>query len=304
MDQWQQRIEGFLSKSQIDLLKEKTVFVPGCGAIGSYALNILARTGVGNLIIADFDHYQPQNIPGQLFCNLESVNSRKAETAKQWVESINPDCKVTVYDETWTERNSLNSILEASDVLLLGFDTLSPGILLYREAVKYKLPIVDFYYGPLLSTFVTFPGDPTPEQRFKYPTRQKEWYQADDREIASESLLRLSAFVLSNCPWVMDELDHAAIQRFLELGKISVLPSLVAIAGTSMADSAIEVLLGKPMHHDYKGYFYDWRKGRNVLPMDPHEIPEIYEIACDKIASAFQNSSMEQSELAIAERLV
>jgi tRNA A37 threonylcarbamoyladenosine dehydratase len=73
MSNWLERLSGFYSEEELTILRSKTVFVPGCGAIGSYVLNILARTGVGNFIISDFDRYNTINLPGQLFCNSNSM---------------------------------------------------------------------------------------------------------------------------------------------------------------------------------------------------------------------------------------
>jgi molybdopterin/thiamine biosynthesis adenylyltransferase len=271
MINWQERLTGFYSEQELLTLKNKTVFVPGCGAIGSYAINILARTGVGNFIIADFDTYQNVNLPGQLFCNTNSIDKPKTITTDQWIKGINPHCNVAIYGKEWTQPENLKAILTQSDVAVLGFDTLSPGILMYRSAREYNLAIVDFYYSTLLSAFLTLPGEPTPEERFHYPTLEKEWHESESPEIAGNSLINLSAFVLSNIPWIMDDFPKEMIKKFLSLGKIPVLPALVSMAGTAMADAAIEHLFGRRRHINYKGFFFDWRRGIHLLPKDPIE---------------------------------
>ena len=56
----------------IERLQNATVMVVGCGAVGSFAIESLARTGVGHLIIVDFDNVEESNINRQLFA-LEST---------------------------------------------------------------------------------------------------------------------------------------------------------------------------------------------------------------------------------------
>ena len=48
-------------------LQESTVMVVGCGAVGSFAIEALARTGIGHIIVVDFDTVEPSNINRQLF---------------------------------------------------------------------------------------------------------------------------------------------------------------------------------------------------------------------------------------------
>lgn len=287
MNQWQQRLNGFFTREELLSLKEKCVFVPGCGAIGSYALNILARTGVGKLILADFDSYGVENLPGQLFCNSQTLNKSKAESAKEYVQSVNPEIDVELYNKDWMEEHQRASILKRSDLIIFGFDTLAPGILLYREARKLYIPIIDFYYGTSISAFITFPGDPTPEERFFYPTKSLSWNQTESMDIAKESLFKLTSFVLMNCPWILEEISEDMITNFLNLGKIPVLPSLVAMAGSLMADQAINVLLGKKVI-DYKGLFFDWSSIHAFRPIDPADNIDLFHTVYDQLMKKTQ----------------
>lgn len=274
---WQSRMLGFFSASELDGFRRSTVFVPGCGAIGSAALQVLARSGVGNFILADFDAYGEENIPGQLFCDRTVLGRPKAEVAREKILQISPDAKVEVYAAEWMREPQLTSILSRTDVAVLGVDSLSAGVLVHRAAKKFKFPVVDFYYSSALSTFVTLPGDPSPETRFGYPTVGLTAEQADEYLVAKESMLRLTAFVLMNCPWLRDDVDPVMFQEFLALKRVPVLPSLVVMAGAVMAQETLDLLRGTQRSANYRGWFFDWRHQRAITPKDPMDDPEAFD---------------------------
>jgi molybdopterin/thiamine biosynthesis adenylyltransferase len=276
MSAWQSRLLGFFTSDDLERLSECTIFVPGCGAIGSAVLQVLARTGVGRFIIADFDEYAEENLPGQLFCDRRVLGHPKVEVVGKGIRLINPKADVELFGRRWSEPATLDSILRRTNVAVLGLDTLGAGVFVYREARRYKVPVVDFYYSTALSVFVTRPGDPTPEERFDYPTRAQPWTNADSPELAGESLLRLTAFVLMNCPWLTENMLPSVLREFLMLGKIPVLPSLVVMAGAIMAEQALSVMLDRPAEADYRGWFFDWRTQRALAPLDPTDSLALY----------------------------
>ena len=65
----------------VEKLRNSTVMVVGCGAVGSFAIEALARTGVGHIIVVDFDMVDTSNINRQLFA-LESTVPRSAHSVQ------------------------------------------------------------------------------------------------------------------------------------------------------------------------------------------------------------------------------
>jgi len=271
MYEWQTRLLGFFTEADLQTFSQATVFIPGCGAIGSTVLQVLTRNGVGRFIIADFDSYTKENIPGQIFCDHTVIDRPKIEVARERILQINPAAKVEIYGPEWMYERQLTDILKQIDVAILGVDSLAAGVLVHRESRKYSFPVVDFYYSPALSTYVTLSSDPKPEERFGYPTLGRDWKEADTYDLARESLLRLSAFVFSNCPWLIKDIAPDMLYDFLNLRQIPVLPSLVIMAGAVMAEETLCLLRGRKPSCDYRGWFFDWRKQRVVRARDPHD---------------------------------
>lgn len=270
---WQARMLGFFSAEDLETFRESTVFVPGCGAIGSAVLQVLARSGVGHFIIADFDNYGEENLPGQLFCDRTVIGRPKKDVVRERILQINPQASIEAYGPEWMSEPLLSNIFARTNVTVLGVDSLSAGILVHRAAKQYRFPVVDFYYSTALSTFVTMPDDPSPETRFEYPTLGKPPAHADTYDVAKESMLRLSAFVFMNCPWLFEDIAPSMLREFLQLQRIPVLPSLVVMAGAVMAEETLTLLRTKKPSAGYRGWFFDWRRQRTVLAVDPSDEP-------------------------------
>ncbi len=75
-------------------LEAAEVAVFGLGAVGSFAVEALARAGIGALRLVDFDTLQPSNLNRQLFALHTTLGRPKIEIARDRVADINPDCRV------------------------------------------------------------------------------------------------------------------------------------------------------------------------------------------------------------------
>ena len=88
-------------------LEKSTVMVVGCGAVGSFAIEALVRSGVGHIIIVDFDVVEESNINRQLFALSSTVGLSKVEVACQRLLDINPDIKVDAFNLFFDENTDL-----------------------------------------------------------------------------------------------------------------------------------------------------------------------------------------------------
>ena len=79
------------------ILKDYTVGIAGAGGLGSNVAMALTRTGVGNLIIADFDRVSESNLNRQFYFKHQ-VGFKKVDVLKTNLLSINPDLNITTYD--------------------------------------------------------------------------------------------------------------------------------------------------------------------------------------------------------------
>ena len=114
-----------------DDLKSSRVAVFGCGGVGSYIIEALARAGVGEIAVIDGDSVAESNINRQLVADRTTVGQRKAEVARERILRINPDCRAVAYDMFYTAEN-------ADAIDLSHFDYVADAI----DTVTSKLEII------------------------------------------------------------------------------------------------------------------------------------------------------------------
>ncbi len=123
-----QRIELLIGRDGLATLQRSFVVVIGLGAVGSYAVEALARAGIGKLRLVDHDAVSPSNINRQLFALWNTVGRMKSDVAKERVLAINPACDVDA-QETFVHRETLNDVLDGSpDFVIDAIDSLNPKI--------------------------------------------------------------------------------------------------------------------------------------------------------------------------------
>lgn len=81
------------------------VAVVGLGGVGSWAAEALARSGVGNITLIDFDHVAVSNVNRQIHALDSTLGMAKVKALEARIQDINPDCKVTAVDDFLTEEN-------------------------------------------------------------------------------------------------------------------------------------------------------------------------------------------------------
>jgi len=123
------RISMLLGKEAINKLKQSTVMVVGCGAVGSFAIEALARSGIGHLILIDFDQVEESNINRQLFALDSTVGKSKVEVAKQHIRDINPEIIVDVFNMFFDDNTTLEI---RPDFVIDAIDTVPSKIALYK----------------------------------------------------------------------------------------------------------------------------------------------------------------------------
>lgn len=98
-------------------LHRSRVAVVGVGGVGSWAVEALARSGIGNITLIDFDHVAVSNVNRQIQALDSTLGEAKVQVLQARIRDINPDCKVTVIEDFLTEKNLAQLIPPG------GFDT-------------------------------------------------------------------------------------------------------------------------------------------------------------------------------------
>ena len=133
------RTRKLLGDDAVARLRGSTVMVVGCGAVGSFATEALARAGVGNLILIDSDAVEESNINRQLFALDSTVGRPKVDVAAARIGDINPDTRVVTYQMFFDE----NTVLDVRpDYIIDAIDTVASKIALARFAQSQGIPII------------------------------------------------------------------------------------------------------------------------------------------------------------------
>lgn len=136
------RTELLLGKENIEKLFNSTVAVIGLGAVGGFALEILARMGIGNFIVADFDVVQVSNINRQILATHSTVGIKKTELAAKRIADINPKCNIKIFD-TFVNTDTLPIIFENKpDIVIDAIDSFNPKLRLIEYCYKNNIKII------------------------------------------------------------------------------------------------------------------------------------------------------------------
>ena len=127
-------------EGQLSLLDAKVLLL-GAGGLGSPAAMYLAAAGIGTLGIVDMDVVDESNLQRQILHNVDRVGVRKVDSAKETINSLNPDVNVVTYDARLSSENILD-VLEGYDVVVDGADNFPSRYLLNDASVKLGIPVV------------------------------------------------------------------------------------------------------------------------------------------------------------------
>ena len=126
----------------LDKLKQANVIVFGVGGVGSFAAEAIARAGVGNLTIVDFDDVDITNINRQLPALHSTVGRDKVEVMKERILDINPDINIKAINAKYTSENSEEILCENYDYVVDAIDMVSSKIHLIETCKKKGLEII------------------------------------------------------------------------------------------------------------------------------------------------------------------
>lgn len=123
-------------------LKQAHILVAGCGAVGGYVVEALARAGVGSLTIVDNDVVSVSNINRQLVALHSTLGQKKVEVMKRRILDIAPDICVNTLD-ILINATSIDTLLALKpDFVVDAIDSLNPKVCLIEALVKGGIPFV------------------------------------------------------------------------------------------------------------------------------------------------------------------
>lgn len=131
-----------LGESALDRLAHAHVAVLGLGGVGGYAVEALARAGVGELTLIDEDVIGPTNLNRQILATVTSVGQPKADVAAARVAAINPNCKLHPLRFRYEAATREEFFATPYDYIVDAIDLVSCKLDLIETAHARNIPII------------------------------------------------------------------------------------------------------------------------------------------------------------------
>ena len=136
------RTKQLLGDAAIKTLEHCRVAVFGVGGVGGYAVEVLARSGVGQLDLFDNDRVSLSNINRQIIALHSTVGKLKVDVAKERVMDINPECSVFAHAVFYLPDNADNFDLTRYDYVLDCIDTIAAKVELVKRCKSQGIPVI------------------------------------------------------------------------------------------------------------------------------------------------------------------
>ena len=115
--------------------------VVGCGGLGGWIVELLARSGVGRLTLIDGDAFSESNLNRQALCTEAALGRNKAEIAAARAREINSAVEAEPYPTMLTEDNA-KALLEKSRIIFDALDNLPSRLILLKAARDLEIPVI------------------------------------------------------------------------------------------------------------------------------------------------------------------
>ena len=143
MSNWLERTELLIGENALNTLQNAHILVVGLGGVGSYAAETMVRSGIGHISIVDGDDVDPTNKNRQLQALDSTVGLQKALVLKERFLDINPNLKVTVYDQFMTP-DAMYDLLKNTkfDFVFDCIDSIQPKVSLMLTLRRMGCPFI------------------------------------------------------------------------------------------------------------------------------------------------------------------
>lgn len=150
-----------ISPAENQRLKDFHVVVVGCGGLGGYIIEMLARLGIGTLTVVDGDVFDETNLNRQILSTEQNIGTPKVEAAKERVALINSQVAVNAVHDLLSWQNGLE-IVSGKDLVFDALDNVGSRLTLESLCETAGVPLV---HGAIAGWFgqiaVVLPGDQT-----------------------------------------------------------------------------------------------------------------------------------------------
>ena len=142
MDEKFSRTEMLIGNEGMKKLNDAKVAVFGLGGVGSYVCEGLARSGIGNFILVDYDKVDESNINRQLIATVKTVGRYKVDLMKERILEINPDANVEVFREFYMADSQTDIITSDLSYAVDCVDTIMAKIAIICKCDRLDVPVI------------------------------------------------------------------------------------------------------------------------------------------------------------------
>ncbi len=235
-------LELLLGKEKLERLQKSFVVVIGIGAVGGYAAEALARSGVGRLRLIDFDTIKITNFNRHLLAIEPNLGKLKAEAAKERIALINPRCDVEAVTGFAAVETIDGFLAGGPDLVIDAVDSLNPKAQILEACYQKKVPVIASM-GAALRTDV-------------FSVRSGDLFKTSGCPLARELRSRLRRkgikkgifCVYSDTPAPKDRTPVLNAEEDYNRGrkrrKMGSLPTVTGVFGLTLAHQAVRYLTG------------------------------------------------------------
>lgn len=136
------RFQKQIGETNFNKIQDLTILIIGLGGVGGYALESLVRSGINHLIIIDHDKIDITNLNRQIISNHDNIGHSKAKEWLKRINTINPNCKVTVIEE-FINKDNINILDDYQiDYLVDACDSLFTKLLLIKYCQSNSIKLI------------------------------------------------------------------------------------------------------------------------------------------------------------------
>ena len=228
------RTEILIGNEAMERLKNATVAVFGIGGVGSFAIESLARAGIGHLILIDHDVVDETNINRQIHATTKTVGKLKTELMKARILEINPDATVETINEFYLPENGSEKFFKTQyDYVIDAIDTVAGKVGLVCECQRRGIKIISAMGA----------GNKLDPTQFKvadiYETRVDPLARIMRKKLKERGIKNLKVVYSTEQPRELT-IDIKSAEPKKIVGSISYMPS---IAGLMLAGEVIRELI-------------------------------------------------------------
>jgi len=164
---------SIVTRSEQQRFKDSKITVIGCGGIGGETIEMLARMGIGNLVLVDKDAFDLSNLNRQTLASLSDLGLDKSAVAAEKVRLINPYVNVDIFNEHVDQEN-IDKIIGDSDIVIDALDNVLTRVIVSRKAKEKGIPYIHgAIHGTQGQITVFLPNTKSYEEMFNLPSLGK-----------------------------------------------------------------------------------------------------------------------------------